>query len=208
MTIQNKLWLMTFVSLAALGGVFSSGKMGIDSCQVNFDQVVDERVPKMVELQGLNLRTAQAQSDVREYVLVKDSEQRAEIEKRIQGYRSLNKIAYQFIETHTTSAQGRTYYDAVINARAAVVKNNDEAMALIKSGKDDAAIALITSKTATEQNALFRQNLQKFVDYQIDQTKKASVKAIEDSNQSSYWMILISLLATLLLITIAVLVMK
>ncbi len=208
MTIQSKLWLMTFVSVAALVGVFGSGKMGIDSSLLNFDQVVDERVPKLIELQALNLRTARTQSDVRDYILVKDHEQRLEIEKRVQSYRVLNKAAYQFVETRIYSAEGRSYYDAVIQARVSVAKNNDEAMRLAKAGQEDEAIALITSNTATVQSTAFRQSLQNFVDYQVAQTKKAAAQAAQDASSSNYLMIGIALFAMLLLVAIAFFVIK
>ena len=208
MTIKARLLLMALVSVAGLAAVFGTGKTGIDSCQVNFDKVVDDRVPKLIELQAISLRTAQAQSDVRDYILTKDTERRIEIEKRIQSYRLANKSAYQFIEAYTTSVQGRTHYEAVVKARTSVTKNNDEIMSLIKSGKESEAIALITSATAVAQSAMFHQSLQAFEDYQLVLTKKASAQATEDTSYANYLMMTIAVVAILLLISIAFLVIR
>ncbi len=66
MTIKMRLWIMAVVAVVALAAVFLAGKLGLDSVQSQFNTVVDDRVPKMTQVQQLLTTAFATQRDVRE----------------------------------------------------------------------------------------------------------------------------------------------
>jgi integrase len=106
MTIQAKLWIMAVVAVMGLAAVFGTGKTGIDSCQVSFDKVVDDRLPKLIELEKLIIRSVTLQRDVREFLLVKDATRRADIESRMNENRDLNRKAYAYLDAALVAGRG------------------------------------------------------------------------------------------------------
>lgn len=81
MTIKMRLWIMAVVAVIALAAVFLAGKLGLDSVQSQFNTVVDDRVPKMMNVQQVMTTAYATQRDVRELILMNDPERREQIKK-------------------------------------------------------------------------------------------------------------------------------
>jgi len=160
MTIKARLWLMALVSVAGLVAVFGTGKTGIDSCQVNFDKVVDDRLPKLIEVEKLIIRSVTLQRDAREIVLLKDPARREAVEKRIADNRELNKKAFEYLEGTIRSDKGKQLLANAQKTRLPVGESNNKAIALAKSGKEDEAAELITSAAVRDQGVAYRDALQ------------------------------------------------
>lgn len=98
---------MASVAVIGLVSVFVTGKTGIDTCQVNFDKVVDDRLPKLIEVEKLIIRSVQIQRDVREYLLLTDPARRDEVEKRIAEARAQNKESFDYLTSSIKSEKGK-----------------------------------------------------------------------------------------------------
>ncbi len=208
MTIKARLWLMALVSVAGLVAVFGTGKTGIDSCQVNFDKVVDDRVPKLIEVEKLIIRSVTLQRDAREIVLLKDPARREAVEKRIADNRELNKKAFEYLEANIRSEKGKQLLANAKATRGPVGESNNKAIALAKAGKEDEAAEFITSIAVRDQGLAYRNALQALVDYQKELAKVSSIEGKENSESANRWMMIISVLAIGILIGIALMVIR
>ncbi len=208
MTIKNRLWLMAAVAVMGLLAIFGTGKTGIDSCQVGFDKVVDDRIPKLIEVERLIIRSVQLQRDAREVILLKDSARREVVEKRIAENRELNKKAFEYLDAAIHSAKGKQLLAHAKTTRIPVGESNNKAIALAKSGKEDEAAAFITSIEVRDQGATYQNALQAMVDYQKELAKVSSIEGKETSESANQWMLIISILVAGILIGIALMVIR
>jgi methyl-accepting chemotaxis protein len=208
MTIKNRLWLMVAVSIVGLLAIFGTGKTGIDSCQVGFDKVVDDRIPKLIEVERLIIRSANLQRDAREIILLKDPARREVVEKRIADNRDLNKKAFEYLDTAIHSEKGKQLLANAKTTRDPVGESNNKAIALAKIGKEDEAAAFITSTEVRDQGVAYHNSLQALVDYQKELAKVSSIEGKENSENANMWMLIISAIAIGILIGIALMVIR
>jgi methyl-accepting chemotaxis protein len=208
MTIKARLWLMASVAVIGLVSVFGTGKTGIDSCQVNFDKVVDDRLPKLIEVEKLIIRIVQNQRDVREYLLLTDPARRDEVEKRIAEARVQIKESFDYLTTSIKSEKGKQLLAAAQNSRVPVSQSSDKAIAMVKAGQVDEAAKYITSIEVRDFGRAYRNDLEALIDFQKELAKVSSIEGKENSANANMWMLIISAVAVGILIGIALMVIR
>ena len=208
MTIKARLWLMASVAIIGLVSVFGTGKTGIDSCQVNFDKVVDDRLPKLIEVEKLIIRSVQIQRDVREILLLTDEARRAEVEKRIADMRVQNKESFDYLTGSVHSEKGKQLLASIQKSRIPVSQSNDKTIAMVKAGQVDEAAKYITSIEVRDLGRAYRNDLQAMVDFQKELAKVSSMEGKENSESANMWMLIISAVAIGILIGIALMVIR
>ena len=106
---------MVAAAVVGLAAVFLFGKSGIDSGMANFNDTVDERVPRLIELEKLLIRSVQLQGDIREMILATEPAHRENVEKRIQQHqrgetKSLkNKGPFDIIRVEEFATRSQAY---------------------------------------------------------------------------------------------------
>lgn len=208
MSIKLRLWLVVATAVVGLAAIFWFGKSGIDSGTDNFNDTVDERVPRLIELEKLLIRSVQLQGDIREMILAKDLAHRAEVEKRIQEIIVLNQKSYDYLDVAVNKPKGRQYLADAKRLRDPVTDNNNKVFALLKSGKVDEATELVNSLAVRNQDMAYRQLLQKFVDFQTEIMADTAVKGKASAESASLWMIISFVLVVGILIVICLVVIR
>ncbi len=208
MKIESKLWLVVATAVVGLAAVFWFGKSGIDSGMANFNDTVDERVPRLIELEKLLVRSVQLQGDMREMILAKDPAHRESVEKRIQESIALNKKSYDYLDVAVNLPKGKQYLADAKRLRDPVVDNNNKTFALLKSGKVDEATDLVNSLAVRDQDTAYRQSLQKFVDFQTEVMAGTAVKGKDSAEAASLWMIISFVLVVAILIGFCLVVIR
>lgn len=203
MTIKLRLWLMAVLAMLALVAVFLTGKIGIDHINQSFEQVVDDRMPKMNEAQQLISRYTQVARDVREYIMLTDPQRRQSVEKRIDDSRALNKKSYEYLTQVVKSEQGKMLLAKVEATRKPVTQANDKALNLAKLGQNDEAAAYVTSIEVRDLGVAYRQALQELADFQQSLAKKAADEGKATASSANTMMLAIALIAILVLLAIA-----
>ncbi len=208
MTIKARLWLMAAVAVIGLLSVFATGKTGIDTCQVNFDKVVNDSLPKLIEVENLIIRSMQNQRDIREYLLLTDSERRDEVAKHVAKVAEQNKASYDHLESSIKSEKGKQLLAMAQKRRASVGQSNKKVIAMVKAGQVDEATQYITSIEVHDLVRAYQNDLQALVDFQKELAKQSSIEGKESSANANMWMLIISALAIGILIGIALMVIR
>lgn len=203
MTIKSRLWLMAGLAMLALVAVFLTGKIGIDHINESFEQVVDDRMPKMNEAQQLISRYTQVARDVREYIMLTDQQRRQTVEKRIEESRALNKQSYEYLTNTVKSEKGKALLAKVEATRKPVTESNDKALKLAKLGQNDEAAIYVTSIEVRDLGVAYRQALQDLADFQQGLAKKAADDGRATASSSNTMMLVIALIAISILLGIA-----
>ncbi|UCG18049.1 MAG: MCP four helix bundle domain-containing protein [Thiotrichales bacterium] len=208
MTIKMRLWIMAVVAVVALAAVFLAGKLGLDSVQSQFNTVVDDRVPKMTQVQQLLIIALSTQRDVRELILMNDPDRREQIKKRMASYSEANTKNFELLEQSVRNEQGKALLAAAKSKRVAVREYIDKSIKLSELGDQQAAIEVITSVASRDAYFVYRDALQALFDYQIDLANQSAVSGKSAAESANTTMLAISLLAILILLAIALVVIR
>ncbi|OZB87632.1 MAG: hypothetical protein B7Z48_00025 [Thiotrichales bacterium 12-47-6] len=193
MTIKMRLWIMAVVAVVALAAVFLAGKLGLDSVQSQFNTVVDDRVPKMMNAQQLLTTAFAMQRDVRELILMNDPERREQIKKRLAAYNETNLKDYELLEQSLHSEQSKALLATAKDKRAGVREYISKATKLGELGDQQAAIEVITSVGSRDAFFAYREALQALIDYQIDLANQSAVAGKSAADSANITMLAISL---------------
>ena len=208
MTIKARLWLMALISVVGLIAVFGTGKSGINSCQVSFDKVVDDTMPKVVAVEKLIIGQQSVQRDVRELILITDPVHRKEINTRIDQTRADGKILLVYLDERVHSEKGKSLIASVKDKLAIMSNRNDQIRNYVDNGNDAAAQNMIAEVQTRNDWLSLRNALQAFVDYQEERAKLSSINGKENTESANLWMLIISVLSIVILIGIALMVIR
>lgn len=208
MTIKLRLWLMAVVAIVALAAVFVAGKVGLDRVQSQFNTVVDDRVPKMTQVQQLLTTAFATQRDIRELVMVTDAERREQIKKRLAGYNDTNLKNYELLEQSLRSEQGKALLATAKSKRSGVREYIGKATQLSNEGNQQAAIEVITSTASRDAFFAYRDSLQALIDYQISQASQSAAAGKSAGDSANNIMLIISVIAILVLLAIILFVIR
>lgn len=203
MTIKVRLWLMAAVAMLALVAVFLTGKIGIGNINQSFEQVVDDRMPKMTQVQQILTTAFATQRDVRELVLIANAERREIIKKRLASYNETNLKNYELLEQTLRSEKGKTLLATAKAKRSLVRDFVVKSTQLSDSGEQQAAIDVITSVESRDAFLAYRDALQALIDYQINLANESAVKGKASADTANTMMLAIALIAILVLLAIA-----
>lgn len=203
MTIKVRLWLMAAVAMLALVAVFLTGKIGIGNINQSFEQVVDDRMPKMTQVQQILTTAFATQRDIRELVLVSNVERREIIKKRLASYNETNLKNYELLEQTLRSEKGIALLATAKTKRGLVRDFIVKTTKLSESGEQQAAIDVITSVESRDAFLAYRDALQALIDYQINQANESAIKGKANADTANTMMLAIALIAILVLLAIA-----
>ena len=208
MTIKMRLWIMAAVAVVALAAVFLAGKLGLDRVQSQFNSVVDDRVPKMTQVQQLLTTAFATQRDVRELILINDPERREQIKKRLASYNETNLKNYELLEQSLHSEQSKVLLATAKSKRSAVRDYIGKSIKLGELGDQQAAIEVITSVGSRDAFFAYREALQALIDYQIDLANQSAAAGKSAGGSANTTMLAIALVAILILLVIALVVIR
>ncbi|MBP7900822.1 MAG: MCP four helix bundle domain-containing protein, partial [Gammaproteobacteria bacterium] len=208
MTIKVRLWLMAIVAVVALLAVAGAGKFGLERVQGEFTRVVDDRMPKMVQVQQVLTTAFATQRDVRELVLVTDLQRRDIIKKRLATYNESNLKNYEQLEQTIRSEQGKVLLKTAKEKRNGVREFIVKATKLSESGEQQAAIEVITSVESRDSFLAYRDALQALIDYQVGLANQSAATGKADVDAANLTMLVVSILAILALLGIALWVIR
>ncbi|MDG6777806.1 methyl-accepting chemotaxis protein [Thiomicrorhabdus sp. zzn3] len=174
MTVKLRLILAfsVLILMTVILGVVSL--MKIDSINNSLDLVVDDRVPKVVTLLGIDQRRVSVERDIGQLIQAREQVERDEALRRIGDRRALNEEAYQYLDESIQSKEGRALLAKTSEARKAQSENLNRMIELAKSGKTQEALDIYLSKETRDLSRAYRNAVREFVDFQKELSKQAS----------------------------------
>ncbi|WP_373018799.1 methyl-accepting chemotaxis protein [Thiomicrorhabdus sp.] len=174
MTVKLRLVLAfsMLILMSIILGVVSL--MQIDKINNSMDVVVDDRVPKVVALLGIDQRRAGVERDLSQLILANSQEVRDSIINRIKRSRSANTESYKYLDETIKSPEGRAFLEKTNQARKPQSARVNEIVDLVSSGKIEAAKENLLSRESREASKVYRDALREFANFQNELSKKSS----------------------------------
>ncbi|WP_178860915.1 methyl-accepting chemotaxis protein [Thiomicrorhabdus cannonii] len=174
MTVKLRLVLAfsILIVMTIILGVVSL--MQINTINSSLNLVVEDRVPKVVALLGIDQRRVAVERDVGQLIQARDQQERDEAMRRINNRRDANNQAYTYLEESIKSAQGRALLEKTIQARKAQGVMRQRMIELATSGQTDAALNLYLSPETRQVSRTYRDELGALVELQKELSKQSA----------------------------------
>lgn len=159
--------------------------------------VVQDRVPKVLQLEEINMRRAINERDIARLILARDESERQDSLKLIKEAMEQNRLSYEQLSKTITSKQGVINLEAVLKLRKEQSGNNVEMLALVSAGKQEEALAMFMSEKVRKTSTDYGLALQTFTNYQIkasEQSADEGQKAAESATFVTISILIISLI--------------
>jgi methyl-accepting chemotaxis protein len=174
MTVKLRLVLAfsILILMTIILGVVSL--MQINTINSSLNLVVEDRVPKVIELLGIDQRRASVERDLAQLILADSQEARDSIINRIKRSRDANSEAYKYLDETIKSAAGRALLDKTNKARKPQSERVNRIMDLVAAGQADAAMKDLLSAESREASKVYRDTVREFADFQKELSKQSS----------------------------------
>ncbi|MFA6189848.1 MAG: methyl-accepting chemotaxis protein [Sulfuricurvum sp.] len=194
--------LLTLLTIIAIMGIMRLGDMN-----AGMAEVADDKFPKVMMLTEIKDRANDNRAWVRNLLLTSDLAESQKIKNDIVENRKKLAEVYDKLEKSIASEEGKQRFKAMMDAREPYVAVSARVIELGVQNKKEEAYALVQTEMRDTQKAFFKA-LDDLVAFQTDKVKEGAKKADEDYNNARNMMIILSLLAGIMGIGIAVFVTR
>lgn len=195
MTVKLRLILAfsVLILMAVVIGVVALAQ--ISKIDGSLTLVVDDRVPKMVELQSANQRRVVNERDIARLILSDDPVDTQQALDRIKEATESNAKAFEYLQATIKSDQGIALLNETMKHRKAQSANNRKMVELATSGKKDEALKLYISPETRQLSANYRDSINKFIAYQKLLSQQSSNEGTQAAQMAMSVTIVVLLIA-------------
>jgi len=202
------MWILLSISFVGLFIVFFSGKSGIDTCQLQFDEVVDDRMPKIEAAESVVSNTLRMGREMRQMMFVSSPEEVKKIDEQFSSYIKENNEYLAYLHKHVNNPKAIEMLNKIEEVKPEFRKNITHALDLAREKKLQEFTELITSDRYKSSVGTYQHYLQDFANVQKSLAKNLVENSKHSSAQNSIIMIVVGVLSSLLLLVVALFIIR